>query len=94
MRTMLLDALLVLMVGAAWLGVAGFAQLRTPLDRMHCVTFVNVVAGTALSAAAFASDGVSYRSLTVLFIVALNLFTGAALSHATGRALVQRRGAE
>ena len=87
---MLLDGLLVVAVAATWLGVAGFARLRAPLDRLHCLSFINIVAGAAVSAAAFASDGFSDRSLTVLFIVALNLLTGAAMAHATGRALLQR----
>jgi multicomponent Na+:H+ antiporter subunit G len=90
MKALLIDALLVATAGAGWFGVTGFARLRTPLDRIHCVTFVNLVAGAALAAAAFTSDGVSNRSLTVLFIVALNLLAGAAMSHAMGRVFLQR----
>ncbi len=39
---------------------------------------------------AFVSDGASNRSLTILFIVVLNLLIGAGMSHATGRAFMQR----
>jgi len=94
LKAVLLDSLLVAGVAATWFGVAGFARLRAPLDRLHCVSFVNLVAGTALAAAAFANDGLSNRSLTVLFIVALSVLTGAATAHATGRAFMQRGAAE
>jgi multicomponent Na+:H+ antiporter subunit G len=90
MKAMLVHALLVAVVGTTWFGVAGFARLRAPLDRLHCVTFLNLVAGAELTAAAFVSDGVSNRSLTILFIVVLNLLIGAGMSHATGRAFMQR----
>lgn len=90
MRAMLIDALLAALVGTTWFGVVGFARLRAPLDQLHCVTFLNLVAGSELTAAAFVSDGVSNRSLTVLLLVALNLLIGAAMSHATGRAFVRR----
>lgn len=90
MKPILIDALLIAVVGAGWLGIAGFAQLRMPLDRLHCVTFVNTVCGVLLTAAAFVSDGVSSRAIKILFIVALSLLSGAAMSHATGRAIIQR----
>ena len=90
MSRVAIEVLLALLVLAAWLGCAGFARLRAPLDRMHCVAFVNVTAGTALTIAAFVSDGVSDRALKVLLITGLSLLAGAAMSHATGRALLLR----
>jgi len=75
---------------AAWLGAAGFARLRAPLDRLHCVTFVNVAGGGALFVAALLSDGLSIRVCKILLLVVVVLLAGAALSHATGRALVLR----
>ena len=86
-----IDALLAIVVLSSWLAAAGFARLREPLDRMHCVPFVYATAGTALTAAAFTADGVSIRALKTLLIVVLGLVSGAAMSHATGRALTLRR---
>lgn len=90
MTGLVIDALLTVVVLGAWLACAGFARLRTPLDRMHCVAFANTVSGVALSIAAFVSDGASVRALKVLLIVGLSLLAGAAMSHATGRALLLR----
>jgi multicomponent Na+:H+ antiporter subunit G len=90
-KAIVVDALLAAMVVATWIGVAGFARFRTPLDRLHCVSFVNLVAGIFLTVAAFISDGLTNRSLTVLFLVVLGLLNGAATAHATGRAFLQRR---
>lgn len=84
------DALLVVMVLAVWLGCAGFARLQTPLDRVHCVAFVNTTAGTALILVAFLSDGASVRACKILLMVAASLLTGAATAHAVGRAIVIR----
>ncbi|MGI4808468.1 MAG: monovalent cation/H(+) antiporter subunit G [Janthinobacterium lividum] len=75
------------MIAVAWLGAAGFARLRAPLDRLHCVTFVNAGCGLALLAASLAAEGVSNRTVNILLVVTVNLFGGAAASHAIGRAL-------
>ncbi len=91
MRAGAVDALLLLAMLCAWLGCAGFVRLRGPLDRLHCVAFVNVTVGATLTLAAFAADGVSTRSLKVLLILALTLLAGAAGTHVTGRALLRRR---
>ena len=92
MTRLAIDALLVVIVLCAWLGCAGFARLRAPLDRLHCVAFVNATAGVALVVLALAADGPSVRALKILLIVCINLLGGAALSHATGRALTLRGG--
>lgn len=86
----LIDALLAVMVLLVWLGCAGFARLRTPLDRLHCVAFVNVTAGSVLVLLAFLSDGASVRAGKILLLVATGLVAGAALSHATGRMILMR----
>ena len=90
MTRIVLDVLLAVVVLAAWLGGAGFLRLRSPLDRMHCVAFVNAVAGVALTVAAFVSDGASDRALKILLFTVVSLLTGAAMSHAIGRALLLR----
>lgn len=76
-----------LIIVVAWVAAAGFVRLRTPLDRLHCVTFVNAGCGLALIAASLAWDGLSNRTGTILLVVALNLLGGAAGSYAVGRAL-------
>jgi multicomponent Na+:H+ antiporter subunit G len=88
------DILLAVVVLGAWVGCIGFARLRSPLDRLHCSTFVNTASGSAITAAAFVADGFSARAGTVLLIAALSLLIGAALSHASGRALLLREPAQ
>ena len=88
--TVAIDVLLGLLVAAAWIGCLGFARLRTPLDRLHCATFVNAAPGLLMVVVAFAADGASSRAFKVLLTVAISLAAGAALSHAVGRALVYR----
>ena len=87
MTAAVIAALLAVVVGAVWLGCLGFARLRTPLDRLHCVAFVNAAAGSALCVAAFLADGPSTRAFKILLTVLVSLCYGAALSHASGRAL-------
>ena len=79
-----------LAVAGAWLGTLGFLRLRQPLDRLHCVSFVNVVGGTALLLAAVLQDGLSDRVLKVALLWFVALVSGAVLAHATGRALQAR----
>ena len=94
MSARIIAALLAVVVAGTWLGCVGFARLRAPLDRLHCVTFVNTVAGTALTVAAFVADGPSTRAIKILLITVVSLTYGAALSHAAGRALWVRAGAK
>jgi multicomponent Na+:H+ antiporter subunit G len=86
-----IDGLLAIMVGAAWLGAVGFLRLGSPLDRLHCVAFVNVVAGGALAIAAFVADGASDRAGKILLMVVLSLLIGATTAHAIGRMLIERK---
>lgn len=83
-------ALLGIAVLLAWLGAAGFARLRAPLDRMHAVTFVAAGSGAALALAALVSDGFSSRFIKAVLLVGFSLVSGAATAHAIGRALETR----
>jgi len=71
--------------------VLGLLRLRTPLDRLHCVTFVNCAAGGALLLAALAQEGFSDRVVKLGLLLILLLLGGALLAHATARALHARR---
>jgi multicomponent Na+:H+ antiporter subunit G len=84
------DTALALCVAASWLGCVGFARLRSPLDRIHCVAFVNVTAGTALALAAIATDGITPRTVKIVFLVLVSILAGAATAHATARSLFDR----
>ncbi|HEX4024935.1 MAG TPA: monovalent cation/H(+) antiporter subunit G [Steroidobacteraceae bacterium] len=86
------EAALVFAVAAAWVGVAAFARLRTPLARIHAVTFVNLTAGGAITLAAFLSEGLTSRTLKCALLWAAVMTIGALLSHASGRALMLRDG--
>jgi multicomponent Na+:H+ antiporter subunit G len=87
---LLIDILLAMAVLSMWLGCLGFARLRTPLDRVHCVAFVNATSGVAILIAAVLADGASIRVFKILIIVGASLLGGAAISHATGRAFFLR----
>lgn len=91
MTRLAIDALLVAVVLATWLGCIGFARLHDPLDRLHCASFVNAVAGILMAAIGLLADGLSTRSGKMLVIAAVGILVGAAVSHAAARALVQRR---
>ncbi|HEX4765240.1 MAG TPA: monovalent cation/H(+) antiporter subunit G [Lichenihabitans sp.] len=87
-----LDLCLALAVLATWLACLGFLRLRSELDRLHCVAFVNVTAVPMIAAAAFFEEGVTPRSVKLVALVIMTLLTGAAMSHAAGRALALRDG--
>ncbi len=92
MRDCLVDLCLALAVLSAWLGGFGALRLRSPLDRVHAVAFVNAAGGMALALAAFLADGLSTRSVKLAGLVLAVLVAGAAISHAAGRALALRDG--
>ncbi len=94
--TILADVLLGVAAFSVWLACLGFVRLREPLDRLHCATFAASTAGPAVLLAAFASQGGSPSVVKVVFLLASLLLSGAALSHAVGRALTwrDRQGAE
>jgi len=80
------------MVLTVWLASIAFFRLPTPFQRIHVITFVNIVGGALAMLAAFLGDGVSSRSLKCTFIWLATLPIGALLSHVTGRALHVREG--
>ncbi len=87
-----LDLCLLLAVAAVWLGGFGALRLRTSLDRLHAVAFCNAAGGLLVAVAGFLADGVSTRSVKLACLVVLVLVSGAAISHAAGRALALRDG--
>ena len=56
--------LLAFAVLTAWVTTIAFLRLRTPLERLHAITFFNIVAGGAITAAVIISDGFTGRTLT------------------------------
>lgn len=87
-----IDALLAFAVLSVWIAAVAFLRLRTSLERLHVVTFVNVVAGGAITIAAILHDGISARSLQCIFVWIVLATVGALLAHATARALLVREG--
>jgi len=88
--TLLTPVFVALAVASAWIGCLGFLRLRDPLDRLHCVTFCNVVSGFMLLLAALLNDGAASRPLKILLIWVITIIAGALTSHATGRAVHAR----
>jgi multisubunit Na+/H+ antiporter MnhG subunit len=86
------DLLLLSGVAASWLGVAGLFRLKTPYDRIHCVGFVTLVAGSCFSAAVFVAHPHSLLGPKAIFAFVVLLCAGAVVGHATGRALSIRSG--
>ncbi len=90
MTDALSDAFLILAAASVWLGCAGFMRLQSAYDRLHCVTFVSVSAGSAVMLAGWLHLGASVAMLKVVFLVCCALLNGAVLAHATGRAILHR----
>lgn len=88
--SVLLGFLLAAAVLAAWIAAIGLMRMPEPLDCLHAVTFLSVATGTALFAAAAATDGLTDRLLKVAFILVAVLFGGAGMSHALGQAIHRR----
>jgi multicomponent Na+:H+ antiporter subunit G len=86
-----IDVLLAIAVAAALLGSLALLRL-TPLERVHAVTFVNVVSGGAVTLAVCLSDGVTPRSVKVVVIWLATLLFGSVSAHVTGRAIHLSRG--
>lgn len=90
--TVACDAVLAAAVVLIWFATVAFFRLSTPLERLHVVTFVNVLGGGLIVLAAFFSDGLSSRSLKCLLVWLAALICGALLAQVTGRALYLRDG--
>jgi multisubunit Na+/H+ antiporter MnhG subunit len=88
------DIALGLVVAAGWLAAAAFVRMRTAMDRLHCSTFVTVVGGALLFVAVAFQDGATSRTWKTLFLIATSTAISAAGSHAIGRALQLREGAQ
>lgn len=86
------DTLLGLAVLSGWLGALTFLRLETPLERIHPVTFFNVVTIGLLVLAGFVSRGVTPQTLKCALLWVTNLIVGALLSHAVARAIHLRGG--
>lgn len=87
MTSAFIAMLLLLTVLGGYVGCAGLARLATAFDRLHSVPFVAVAAGVPLAIATVVADGLSDRAGKVIFLVVFMLVGGAALSHASGRAI-------
>jgi multicomponent Na+:H+ antiporter subunit G len=85
------EALLALAVLMAWLATVGFARLTWPLERLHCVSFANVTCGALILASAVLWGGPADDLVKLAMLLAVLLVGGAAIAHATARAIVRRR---
>lgn len=90
-RAPVVEALLALAVAAAWLGALGCVRLAWPLDRLHCVTFVNIAAGAPILLAAALCGGSADDLIKVVILIGTLIVGGAAIGHSTARAIVRRR---
>lgn len=90
--TVATDILLGIGVIASWFGATAYFRLHTPFDRLHAITFINIISTIPIVLAAFLSDGMSSRSLKCAFILVFMLPMGALLAHVTSRALHVREG--
>ncbi len=90
MSAVAVDVLLGLALVAAWIGAAGFARLRSSLDRLHCATFTTLGTGLPIVVAAFVADGASQRAFKILLLFAVALVAGASVNQAVARAAFTR----
>jgi multicomponent Na+:H+ antiporter subunit G len=83
-------AVLGLGVLAAWLAVAAYMRLRTPLQRLHALSFLNAVSGSCFLIGVWLSDGASTRALKSVLIWVMMLLVGALLAQGSARMLLLR----
>ncbi|MGH8189878.1 MAG: monovalent cation/H(+) antiporter subunit G [Rhodanobacteraceae bacterium] len=81
------DALLAFAVLVAWITTAAFLRFRSGYDRLHAVTFFNLVGGGATTVAVIVSDGFTARTFQCVLIWLVVAFGGALVSHALARAV-------
>lgn len=81
------DTLLALAVLIAWITALAFFRLRSGYDRLHAITFFNLVGGGAITAAVVIHDGLTSRTFQCVLIWLVVVSAGALLSHALARAL-------
>ena len=87
-----LPVLLGLLVAATWIAALAILRLPRALDRLHAIAFLNIAAAVLLGATAIVADGLSGRSLKILFLGGCLVLWGGVLAHAAGRALWLREG--
>lgn len=85
--SIVIDALLALAVLVTWIMAAAFLRMRANLDRLHAITFFNLVAGGAMTAAVVIADGLTARTFQCVLIWLVLAAGGPLLSHAIARAL-------
>jgi multicomponent Na+:H+ antiporter subunit G len=85
--TIAIDTLLGFAVLIAWITAAAFFRLRSGYDRLHAITFFNLVGGGAITAAVVIHDGLAPRTFQAVLIWLVIVSAGALLSHAIARAL-------
>lgn len=85
-------ALLAFAVLVAWIMALAFVRMPAHFGRLHAVTFFNLVAGGAITAAVIVADGFTARSFQTVLIWLVVVAGGALLSHAIARALHLREG--
>ena len=88
------ESLLVVAVLGAWFGAYAFLHFKTPLERIHAVTFTNIVTLGAIMLAGFCAKGITSQTLKCGFIFIITALFGALLSHAIGRAIHFRGGVQ
>lgn len=88
------DALLALAVLVAWITTAACLRWRSGYDRLHAITFFNLVGGGAITVAVVISDGLTSRTFQCVLIWLVVAGAGALLSHAIARALRVRGGGQ
>jgi multisubunit Na+/H+ antiporter MnhG subunit len=81
------DALLAVAVVVAWITTAAFVRWRSGYDRLHAITFFNLFAGAAITAAAVIHDGLTARTFQCVLVWLVVASAGALLSHAIARTL-------
>jgi monovalent cation/proton antiporter MnhG/PhaG subunit len=91
-----LAAAILLGVGVlcSWLAVLGALRLRNALDRLHAATFIYAAGLGPVVLAAIAQEGLTDRTLKLVFLFVAMLFAGAAVTHALARAIVTREEAD
>lgn len=82
-----IDILLALAVLVAWITALAFFRFASGYDRLHAITFFNLVGGGAITAAVVVSDGFTARTFQAVLIWLVVASAGALLSHVIGRAL-------
>ncbi len=85
--TVATESLLVFAVLVAWVTALAFLRVHSNYDRLHAITFFNLLAGGAITAAVVIRDGLSARTFQAVLVWLVVVAGGALLSHAIARAL-------